>query len=102
MNWTQPPPDRTLWRACAFADYQVANYGEECVVFDAGSGGTHVMDPVAAFVLSLLTRNPMSFGDLREGIIEEFAVADDVSLAEYLDVLLRELRRKSLIQPIDA
>lgn len=102
MNWTQPPPDRTLWRACAFADYQVANYGEECVVFDAGSGGTHVMDPVAAFVLSLLAPGSMSFGDLRQRIIQEFEVTDDGLLDKYLDALLRELRRKSLIQPIDA
>ncbi len=92
----------TLWAVYPFSDILVAEMGEEAVVFDTGSGSTHVVDAIAVDVLKRVSRAPVTGQDLLNGIGGRFELPVDAGLEEYLDSLLRTLHRKLLIRPVDA
>lgn len=88
-----------LWKLAPFSRVRIADFGEELVAFDAGSGATHAIDPIAAYVLECIRMRPRDVGALARLVSEHFDLPDDATLMSYLGSLLRSLGRNNLIQP---
>jgi len=91
----------SLWQLAPYSRLLVADLDDdEWVVFDSGSGSTHVIDPIAARVLECIAERPTSMRGLLGDVARRFDLPSDAALISYLDSLLRTLNRKNLIQPI--
>ena len=70
------------------------------VFYSKGSGSTHLVTPVAAFILELLMTAPRSSGELLEEVsrqVDDMA-AEDVQTV--LGSLLEELQQSELIESV--
>ncbi len=88
------------WRAPAFSELSFRDYEDgETVVFDAGSGSTHVVDPLAGAILRALAGRAMAWNELLAILAREGGVDDAPTLEAYLDSLLHSLQRQHLVEP---
>ena len=87
--WAAPSPERLLWH----------DLGPVAVVFNARSGDTHVVDPLAHEALALLVESPRTASALTSTLADLLeAPADEVG--PKVDAILAEFDRLGLIFPL--
>jgi len=67
----------------------------EFVVYNSGSGDTHLLDPLTAEVLKNIQQGPIAPAELAAKLF----VSDNESLDAYLSAVLRKLEELELIEP---
>ncbi len=89
------------WQCAAYSRLLLHRHqgSEEILLFDSGSGNTHVIDPVAAEVLQTLQKGPADVDTLVLGVAAALKLPPDRPLESYIDTLLHTLHRQHLIQP---
>ncbi|MET0106703.1 MAG: HPr-rel-A system PqqD family peptide chaperone [Sedimenticola sp.] len=87
------------WQLSSYTRLEFSRYDDEVVVFDTGSGNTHVVDPVAADLLLTLSDKPHTKKELSNQIVTSFEFEQDSSIEKYVDSLLHSLAKQNIIQP---
>lgn len=75
-----------------------ASWDDEYVVFDEGSGQTHQMDPVRAFILNMLCDDVQNFQNLLNELSSISSIADTSNLKDLLVKILNELGAQGLVE----
>ena len=90
-RWTVPPESHLHWQS----------WGDEFVVYNSGSGDTHLLDPVAAEALQSLERQPVDLSELGRSVAEALEINLDDKLSAYLERLVSDFHRLGLVEPIE-
>jgi len=90
------------WATPAFSKLHFVRFGDDFVVFESGSGGTHKIDFLAAFVLERVAVRPHSTQDIKDSILQRYDFLAETDLDTYLASLLDALSQKHLVRQIDA
>ncbi|MBI1336172.1 MAG: HPr-rel-A system PqqD family peptide chaperone [Phycisphaera sp.] len=88
IPWVAAPDRKLTWRTWDEA---------ETVVYDPGSGDTHVLDPISALVLERLEHQPMTRDALFEEVGRELGVDVDATLRGHVDKTLEDFDDLGLI-----
>jgi PqqD family protein of HPr-rel-A system len=88
-RWHCPGSDR--WRFASWPD------GNETVLFDARSGQTHFLAPLATAVLELLAAEPCSGRSVFDALSSRVEADELVALKEQLEDVVRRLEAAGLI-----
>jgi PqqD family protein of HPr-rel-A system len=75
--------------------------GCQSVLFDEGSGDTHMLDDVAREALLCLDERQKSSAELAVGLSDRLGVKNDASLQGYIDLLLEQLDDLGLIEAVN-
>jgi PqqD family protein of HPr-rel-A system len=87
--WTVPSPERLLWH----------DLGAVAVVFNARSGDTHVVDPLAHEALALLVESPRTASALTAALAD-LLEAPEAEVGPKVEAILTEFDRLGLIFPL--
>jgi PqqD family protein of HPr-rel-A system len=90
VTWRLNPACALRWR----------RWGDEWVVFDAGAGDTHQLDPVGAVALMCFEAAPRSLADLTAEVAAELELPAGATLAGNLADLVRQFGNLGLIEAI--
>jgi PqqD family protein of HPr-rel-A system len=74
-------------------------WGEESIVFNESSGSTHLLNPTAAKILSILQSQPSSAKEICVKIASQSGLGADETILQRVDVLLETLGNLGLIEP---
>lgn len=86
------------WRVTRPADLHIREWDEAGVVYDAGSGDTHLLDPLALELLSLLSTHDWTLDALTDEMAEVLPEGVDQEQArDWIFGKLRRLEHLSLI-----
>ena len=89
-RWTVPSESRLHWQC----------WEDEYVVFNSGSGDTHLLDPVAAKALQSLEQKPANLSELGRRVAAALEIKLDDNLSAYLERLLSDFHRLGLVEPM--
>ena len=70
------------------------------MVYNTGSGDTHLLDTLAAEVLQSLEREPADLSELAGRVAASLRIEPDSKFSDYLGQLLSDLHKLDLIQKI--
>jgi PqqD family protein of HPr-rel-A system len=87
-----------LWRLRALVSLHWRFWDHRWVVFDVGSGQTHLLDEITAAVLASLENAPCDTETLLALAVQESAVSDHVFWSEALTTVLERLVAAELIE----
>jgi PqqD family protein of HPr-rel-A system len=88
------------WRAASGSSLHWHSWDDEFIVYDSGSGQTHLLDPIAAETLKILEAVYASDDELFQLVAESLRIKPNGELASYLEKLLPKLERLGLIERI--
>ena len=88
-----------IWRSVDPLALHWRTWGEEHVVYDDGSGDTHLLDAEAAAVLLRLTRGPASTDELVTELARELEIEPNQALTSNITITLAMFKRLGLIEP---
>jgi PqqD family protein of HPr-rel-A system len=74
------------------------SWGEELVVYDPLSGGTHLLDPVAAAVLDYLSASDGSAAAIARALMADFDASCEEDVLAAVTSTLAKLRDIDLVQ----
>jgi PqqD family protein of HPr-rel-A system len=74
-------------------------WGEESIVFNESSGNTHLLNPTAAKILSIVQSQPSSAEEISLKIASESGLGADEKILQGVDVVLETLDNLGLIEP---
>ncbi|MGF1616074.1 MAG: HPr-rel-A system PqqD family peptide chaperone [Gammaproteobacteria bacterium] len=74
-------------------------WDEETIVFQEGSGETHLLGPIEAAVLQRIERHPTTRNELASQLMNVLEAPLGAPLGDYLDHLLDRLCQVGLITP---
>ena len=77
------------------------SWDDEFVVYNSGSGDTHLLDPVAAEALQILEREPANLTELAGNVSASLEIELDSELSGYLERVLSYFHRLGLIERIE-
>ena len=89
MKWRQVAPDLLVWRSWD---------DDEFVVYHKGTGDTHVLNDVAAQLLSCLEESSLSPEELAAGCARVYDVDVDESLLREIETTLTQFDELGLIE----
>ena len=92
--------DTPRWRAPSGSLLRWRSWEHEFIVYDSGSGQTHLLDPIAAETLRILERVSASPHELFQLLAESLQIKPDGELSSYLEKLLPKLERLGLVERI--
>lgn len=75
-------------------------WDEETVVYQEGSGETHLLGPIEVAVLQRIEHNPATRDQLATHLINLLEATPGTALLDYLDNLLDRFYRLALIEPL--
>ncbi|MFG6467369.1 HPr-rel-A system PqqD family peptide chaperone [Roseateles sp. BYS87W] len=90
----------TRWQLNRPHDMHVREWEDGGVIYDAISGNTHLLDPLALELLDLLRQRPWSVPELVTDL--QHSLPDDVAVGEMPSLLtakLEQLTRLELVKP---
>lgn len=87
--WQLTPPAELHWQ----------QWDDECVLYHAASGDTHLLDPAGAKVLQAMQDSPKTLADLLEDLGDSNDVETTQRLSVYIESLLAKLHRLGVIEP---
>lgn len=70
------------------------------MVFDEASGQTHLLDPVKAYILELLSDGPASIADLMPSLMNVLVVRTDEHPQDLMAGALEQLERSHLVEAV--
>jgi len=86
------------WRVLRAEELYWRRWDEQYVVYDSGSGQTHVLDPAAALLIQLLGERSFEAFELSEKMASLLHVDADAEFQERLQQTLSKLEELSLIE----
>lgn len=92
------PPAK--WMAIPGFSLHWQSWDDEFVVYNSGSGDTHLLDPVAAEALQSLQKRPANLSELARNLAESLEIKPDDKLLTYLERLLSDFHRLGLVERI--
>jgi PqqD family protein of HPr-rel-A system len=87
---------RTIWKTFPLL---WKTWGEECIVFNESSGNTHLLNPTAAKILSIVQSQPSSAEEICLKIASESELNADKKILQGIDAVLETLDNLGLIEP---
>ncbi|MEM7223929.1 MAG: HPr-rel-A system PqqD family peptide chaperone [Pseudomonadota bacterium] len=87
--WKSVDPSKLEWRV----------WSDEHVVYDDGSGDTHLLDDEAAGVLRRLCQGPASADQLVAELAQELEIEPNQVLESHVEAILKKFRQLALIEP---
>jgi len=88
------------WRAISAFTLHWRSWGNEHVVYNAGSGDTHLFNDLAALILRALQEKAATLDELSQLCATSFNQDEDEELQAQLNELLLELDRLGIIERI--
>ena len=88
------------WKAISSFPLHWRSWGDEFVVYNSGSGDTHLLDPVAAEALQNLEQESADLSELVARVAASLEIEPDTDFAAYLEQLLSDLYKLGLIERI--
>jgi PqqD family protein of HPr-rel-A system len=88
VSWQLAEGCRLHWKA----------WDDEFVVFDEGSGDTHLLDPLAAEVLKVLEESPGKVSELARRVVARLDLAPDTDLSERVSELVERFVAAGLVE----
>ena len=76
------------------------SWDDEFVVYNSGSGDTHLLDPVAAEALQNLEQESADLSELVDRVAASLEIEPDSEFSAYLEQLLSDLHKLELIQRV--
>ena len=92
--------DVPRWRAPSGSLLRWRSWDDEFIVYDSGSGQTHLLDPIAAETLKILEGVSASAHELFQLVAESLQIKPNGELTSYLEKLLPKLERLRLVERI--
>ena len=89
--WKSVDPSALKWRV----------WSDEHVVYDDGSGDTHLLDAEAAAVLRRLTEGPASASELAAELAAELEIEPNPAVIFHVEKILARFKLLSLIEPAE-
>ena len=86
-----------LWSLVRSGRFQIREWDNEIVVYDSRAGDTHLLDPLASAVLSLLQSSPQTSGTLVRMLIQELESPPDDDLRALTEAALVRLGNLGLV-----
>jgi PqqD family protein of HPr-rel-A system len=87
------------WRLTAPDELRWVQWEDEWLLYDGGSGDTHLLQPLAAEVLQALQHAPTTVAALVEGFVRDGDEELHGRLSGYIDSLITTLARLGVIEP---
>jgi PqqD family protein of HPr-rel-A system len=75
-------------------------WGEESIVFNKSSGNTHLVNSMAAKILSLLQLQPRSAEEISQSIATEMQLDDDDEILQRVKIVFETLDHLGLIESL--
>ncbi|MGE5301904.1 MAG: HPr-rel-A system PqqD family peptide chaperone [Alphaproteobacteria bacterium] len=75
-------------------------FDEESVIFNRASGSTHLINPVADKILSVLEQRPSSAQEISEQVSAEIKLDPDEEIIQRVELVLETLDRLGLVEPL--
>lgn len=88
------------WRAVRGFPLYWHHWDNEFVVYNSGSGDTHLLDVLAAEVLKILDRGPANLLELVQKVAASLEIEVDRDLSAYLETRLADFHKLGLIELI--
>ena len=95
-------PTQTVWTRTLGSELHWASWDEEEVVYDAGSGDTHVLDPITALLLKRLQSTSAKTSELADLVAAELKVDSGDELLARVHRSLIGLRTLSLVDSVSS
>ncbi len=92
----------TIWRVPSCSPLHWRSWDHERVVYNSGSGSTHLLDPVAAETLKILETKSATPPELAERVARSLALDSKGKLATYIEDLLPKLEKLGLVERIES
>ena len=89
-----------LWRAVPDVKLHWTQWGDEYVVYNTGSGDTHVLDPVSALLVQQITESSGSTAELCRRVAILLTLEATGEFQESLEQTLRRLDALGLIESV--
>lgn len=86
-----------VWKAFPLS---VKTWGEESIVFNKSSGSTHLVNLVAARILSIVQSQPSSAEEIARKIANQMQVDLDDEIYQRVNVTLETLGSLGLLEPL--
>lgn len=101
MNLASPPArGGPAWSLNPLLELHWKIWGAECLVFEAVSGETALIDPLDAAVLGCFEAGPQTAGSLREALQRQLGAALAEDAAEQLGAAVREFLARGWLEPV--
>ena len=88
------------WKVNSEFPLRWRSWDDEFVVYNSGSGDTHLLDPVAAEALQNLEQESADLSELVVRVAVSLEIESDTDFASYLEKLLSDLYKLGLIERI--
>lgn len=76
-------------------------FGEQYAVYHSGSGDTHLLDEAGFFVLNAINHGTSTCSELAEKLSTQFEFESTQQSREFLNTLLGEFQKLSLIERLE-
>ena len=86
------------WIVDADAALLLRQWGDECVVYNAVSGDTHLLNALGAVSLTSLLQAPATADDLAQRVASQLGFEADEALLQTVETLLGDFERIGLIR----
>jgi PqqD family protein of HPr-rel-A system len=96
MTSTEP----ARWRVPMGFSLHWQSWDDEFVVYNSGSGDTHLLDSVAAEALQSLERESANLSELAGKVAASLEINLDDNLSAYLERLVSDFHRLGLVERI--
>ena len=93
-------PEDTRWKVNPEFPLHWRSWDDEFVVYNTGSGDTHLLDTLAAEVLQSLEIESADLPELIDRVTASLRIEPDSKFSDYLGQLLSDLHKLGLIQRI--
>jgi PqqD family protein of HPr-rel-A system len=88
----------TVWQLNGSTRLRWREFDGEWLVYDTGSGQTHVLDALGATVLDLIESGPQDSDQLIATLAQHMSAPDHASLACAVSAILQQLQALSLVE----
>jgi PqqD family protein of HPr-rel-A system len=96
------PPGEHFWRITQGCELCWRSWNDEYVVYNSGSGDTHLLDLLSAEILKKIEEAPASSRALEDWVAGKVAVDSIPQISDYVSNLLLQLHSLALIEAVDA
>lgn len=96
------PAGEHLWRITQGCELRWRSWNDEYVVYNSGSGDTHLLDLLSAEILEKIEEVPASSRALEDWVAGRVAADSIPEISGYVSDLLLQLHSLALIEAVDA
>lgn len=89
-----------LFQRCAISSFHWAFWDDEYVVFDEASGQTHLLDPIKAYILDVLSDGSADLSRLTVLLEQALSVRAHTNPHDVVLAALEHLERAQLIESV--